>query len=214
MPILPAAHARSMLRGGGHGGTVFHPGGADHGGFLVPQTVAEARLLRRLRRIRFVQLSAWALLAAVFIAALVVVDEFGMRPPGWLFVLAPVGALVAIELLARVARYRLARGLTPAPGPAPSWLRRIPTWAMFLVALVLVGSAFGLAVYIERAWPLKAVIWLHDIGDAPAGWKIFAKVAKAAAVVGGATAALFGGTAVVRRWLRPSRDGADSSPPS
>jgi len=209
MPLLPEAHARSLLQRDALGQTVFFPAGTDKGsGFLVPDAGTEARILRQLKRIRFIQLAAWTLLGATVIAAVGGMGYFGARAPKWLFVLGPMSGFVTIHLLSLWGRYGAAQGLAVAPGHKPSWVGELPVWAMGLASVILIAAAVGVAAYLERAWPLKAVFWLDDIAHLLAGWKVFGK---AAVVVGGATAALFGGAGAFRRWLRPSRDGADSS---
>ena len=73
MPILPHAHAASLVRRDASGRTVFFPG-ADKRCYIVPDLETEKRILRKLQRIRFAELAAWLLFGAALICALVVTD--------------------------------------------------------------------------------------------------------------------------------------------
>ena len=84
-------------------------------------------------------------------------------------------------------------------------MRQLPTWVIALMAVAAVLAAVGLAYYLQKAWPLKALFWLEDVADALAGSKVLA-LAKLAVFIGGGAAALWAGLGAVRRWLRPSND--------
>lgn len=201
MPLLPEAHAASLLKRDDAGRMLFSPA-EDEGRYVVPDAETEQRIRRGLKRVRVIQLTAWVLLPAAVIAVLVVTDGTAMEPPRWLFFLGTFGTMMAIQLLSGWARRRLARGLVLGQAREPHWMDKLPSWATVLVLVVIV-LAFGVAVYLQRTWPLTALVWLDDITHVIVGSKA---LAKAALVVGGAVAVLWGGIGALRRWLRPSGD--------
>ena len=199
MPLLPQAHAASLLRRDASGRTVFFPG-ADKRCYIVPDLETENRILRQLQRIRFAELVAWLLFAAALIGALVVTDG-GVSVPKWLFILGFAIAALAIELPSEWARRKLARNLALRDNQAskPSLLDRLPGWAV----VVIIALAIGVALYLGRMWPLKTIRWLDDI---PLGLHESKAIAKVAVFVAGTAAALWGGLSTVKRWFRPTRD--------
>jgi len=199
MPILPHAHAASLVRRDASGRTVFFPG-ADKRCYIVPDLETEKHILRKLRRIRFAELAAWLLFAAALIGALVVTDG-GVSIPKWLFILGFVIAMLAIELPSEWARQRLAHGLVLEKGQAsePSLLERLPGW----VVVMVVAVAVGLAIYFGKIGPLKAIAWLDDLPLALHESKALAKVA---VFIGGTAAVLWSGIGALKKWVQRSRD--------
>jgi hypothetical protein len=203
MPLLPHAHSASLLRRDASGRTVFFPG-ADKRCYIVPDLETEKRILRKLRRIRFVELAAWLLFAAALIGALVVTDG-GVSIPKWLFILGFVIAMLTIELPSEWARRRSAHDLVLQDGQAsePSLLERLPGW----VVVMVVAVAVGLAIYFGKLGPLKAIAWLDDLPQALHESKALAKVA---VFIGGTAAVLWGGIGSLKKWVQRSPD--DSNP--
>jgi hypothetical protein len=199
MPLLPQAHAASLLRRDASGRIVFFPG-ADKRGYIVPDLETEKRILRKLRRIRFVELAAWQLFAAALIAALVVTDG-GVSIPKWLFILAFVIAMLTIELGTEWARRRLAHDLVLQDRQAsePSLLERLPGW----VVVMVIAVAVGLAIYFGKLGPLKAIGWLDDL---PLALRESKALAKVAVFIVGTAAALWGGIGSLKKWVQRSRD--------
>ena len=117
MPILPHAHAASLVRRDASGRTVFFPG-ADKRCYIVPDLETEKRILRKLQRIRFAELAAWLLFAAALIGALVVTDG-GVSVQKWLFIWTLLGASLSLVLPASAHGFRasclLGRWITLAP---------------------------------------------------------------------------------------------------
>src|SRR5215467_184917 len=159
MPLLPRAHAASLLRRDTSGRTVFLPG-ADTRSYIVPDLETEERLLLKLQRIRFAELAAWLLFAAALICALVVTDG-DVTVPKWLFILGFVIAILTIELPSEWARRRLAHDLVLQDGQAsePSLLERLPGWVVIMVVAVTVG----LSIYFGKIGQLKAICWPDDL---------------------------------------------------
>jgi hypothetical protein len=199
MPLLPHAHAVSLLRPDASGRTVFVPG-ADKRCYIVPDLATEQRILRKLRRIRFAELAAWLLFAAALVGSFVVADGRESIPK-WLIILGVVIATLAIEFPSDCARHRLARDLALQDGQAsvPSLLERLPGW----VVLILVLVAIGLAIYFGKIGMLKPITWLDELPLALHESKALAKVA---VFVGGAAAALWGGIGALKKWAQRSRD--------
>jgi hypothetical protein len=197
MPLLPHAHAASSLRRDASRRTVFFPG-ADKRCYIVPDLETEERILRKLRRIRFVELAAWLLFAAALIGALVVTDG-GVSIPKWLFILGFVIAMLAIELPSEWARQRLAHGLEKGQASEPSLLEKLPGW----VVVMVVAVAVGLAIYFGKIGPLKAIAWLDDLPLALHESKALAKVA---VFIGGTAAVLWSGIGALKKWVQRSRD--------
>jgi hypothetical protein len=199
MPLLPHAHAASLLRRDATGRTLYFPVPEDKACYVVPDVASGERVLRQLRRIRFVELTTWVLFLAVLITAIAVADGVGVSIPKWLFVLGFLIAMIPIQLLIERARRRSARGLVLAPGytPKPSLIEKLPAWAVVLV----VALAVGLAFYFGRLWPLKVIAWLEDIPQALHESKALAKVV---VFIGGATTVLWGGVSTLKKWLRSS----------
>jgi hypothetical protein len=204
MPLLPAAHAASLLRCNDAGRKVFFPVGEDEGCYVVPDAETEQRIFGQLQRIRLAELAAWILLPAALIAVIAVAD--GVEPPKWLFLLGLLSAIMALQLLPGWARRRLARGLVLATEhtPEPSWIEKLPAWGGVLVAAVVV-LAIGLAIYLDRSWPFK-LVWLAHIAPALVASKALVKVA---VFIGGAAAILWAGIGAVSKRLRASGDHAD-----
>jgi hypothetical protein len=198
MPLLPHAHAASLLRRDASGRTVFFRG-ADKRCYIVPDLETEKCILRKLRRIRFAELSAWLLFAAALFGALVVTDG-GVSIPKWLFILGFVISLLTIELPSEWARRQLAHDLVLHDGQAskPSLLERLPGW----VVVIVVAVAVGLAIYFEKIGPLKAIAWLDDLPLALHESKALAKVA---VCIGGTAAVLWGGIGALKKWVHRSR---------
>jgi len=199
MPLLPHAHAASLLRRDASGQTVFFPG-ADKRCYIVPDLATEQRILRKLRRIRFVELAAWLLFAAALVGALVIADG-SVSIPKWLFILGFVIATLTIALPSECARHRLARDLVLNDGQASelSLLERLPGW----MVVIMVAVAIGLAIYLGKIGTLKAIAWLDDLPLALHETKVLAKVA---VFVGGAGAALWSGMGALKKWVQRSRD--------
>ena len=206
MPILPHAHAASLVRRDASGRTVFFPG-ADKRCYIVPDLETEKRILRKLQRIRFAELAAWLLFAAALIGALVVMDG-GVSIPKWLFILGFVIAMLTIELPSEWARRRLVHDLVLQDGqaPEPSLLERLPGW----VVVTLIAVAVGLSIYFGKMGPLKAIAWLDDLPLALHESKALAKVA---VFFGGAAAVLLGGIGAIKKWVQRSHAIPPSSLP-
>jgi hypothetical protein len=96
MPLLPHAHAASLLRRDDAGRTIFFVGGADKRGYVVPDVGTEQRILSKLKRIRLAELVAWVSIATLLVGALVVTDGF-VSIPKWLFILGFVIVALVIE---------------------------------------------------------------------------------------------------------------------
>jgi hypothetical protein len=206
MPLLPRAHAASMLKRDTLGRTVFLPG-AHERAYIVPDLETEKRILLKLQRIRFVELAAWAFLAAALIGAVVLTDG-DISVPKWLFILGFVTAMLTIELPSAWARRRLARDLVLQDGQASnrSFLEKVPGWVVVIAVVV----AIGLSIYFGRIWPLKTVAWLDDLPLALHESKALAKVT---AFIGGTAAVLWGGIGALKKWLQRTRDPANPVPP-
>jgi len=204
MPLFPHAHAATLLRRDAGGRTVYYPVPEDMTCYVVPDVESEQRILRRLMRIRFVQLTAWVFLAVALIAVIVAADDIGVLIPKWLFLLGFLIAVLSIQLLPELARRRLARGLVLERKQVakPSFIERLPAWAVVLV----VALAIGLAFYFGRAWPLKVIGWLEDIPQVLHESKVFAKVA---VLIGGAAGVLWAGIGTLKKWLQPSIERRD-----
>jgi hypothetical protein len=204
MPLFPHAHAATLLRRDAAGRTVYFPVPEGMTSYVVPDVESEQRILRQLTRIRFVQLTAWVFLAVVPIAVIVAADDIGVLIPKWLFLLGFLIALIPIQLLPELARRRLARGLALEREHAakPSFIEKLPVWAVVLV----VALAVGLALYFGRAWPLKVIGWLEDIPRVLQESRFLVKVA---VLIGGIAAVLWAGIGALKRWLRPSIDRRD-----
>jgi len=205
MPLFPHTHAATFLRRDAAGRTVYFPVPEDMTCYVVPDVESEQRILRRLKRIRFVQLTAWVFLAVALIAVIVAADDIGVLIPKWLFLLGFLIAVIPIQLLPELARRRLARGLVLEREHAakPSFIEKLPAWAVVLV----VALAVGLAFYFGRAWPLKVIGWLEDIPQVLHESKVLAKVA---VLIGGAAGVLWAGICTLKKCLRPSIDRHDS----
>ncbi len=196
MPLLPKAHAASLLKRDDAGRMLFFPVSDEKTSYVIPDAEAEKRIFGQLKRIRFAQLAAWTSLPAALIEILVITDG---KIPKWLFLLLFVGAAMAIQFVPDWARHRLAHGLDLASehAPKPSLIEKLPLWALIIV----VGMAVGLAVYFARAWPLRALTWFDELGPAVLGSKALAQIA---VLIGGVAAMLWAGVGMVRKWLRPS----------
>jgi hypothetical protein len=96
MPVLPGAHAASLVRQDEGGRTLFFP--ADKRCFVIPNPETEQCIIRRLKRIRLIQLAAWVLFAAVRINVIVITDRAGVRVPRWLCVSVSIVAMMAIMM--------------------------------------------------------------------------------------------------------------------
>jgi hypothetical protein len=199
MPVLPGAHAASLVRQDEGGRTLFFP--ADKRCFVIPNPETEQRIIRRLKRIRFIQSAAWVLFAAVLINVIVITDRAGVRIPRWLFVSVSIVAMMAIQSCPEWAQRRLARGLEPADERASeqSLFDKLPTWVIVLGVAV----AVSLVLYFGRAWPLKAVTWLDDIPRALQESKVLLKVA---ILIAGGGAMLWGGIGALKKWVQSSND--------
>jgi len=199
MPLLPRAHAASLLRRDTSGRAVFLPG-ADKRSYIVPDLETEKRLLLKLQRIRFAELAAWLLFATALICALVVTDG-DVSVPKWLFILGFVIAILTIELPSEWARRRLAHDLVLQDGQAsePSLLERLPGW----VVIMVVALAVGLSIYFGKIGPLKAISWLDDLPLVLYESKALAKVA---VFIGGTAAVLWGGIGALKKWVQRTRD--------
>jgi hypothetical protein len=200
MPLFPHAYAASLLKRDETGRTVFFPDGDNKRCYVVPDAETEQSILRKLKRIRLVELAAWVLLVAVLVGAIVATDG-AVSIPKWLFILGFIIAALAIELPSEWARRKLARNLALRDNLAsePSLLDRLPGWAV----VVIIALAVGVALYLGRMWPLKTITWLDDI---PLGLHESKAIAKVAVFVAGTAAALWGGLSTVKRWFRPIRD--------
>jgi len=198
MPLLPHAHAASLLRLDASGRTVFFPG-TDKRCYIVPDLETERRILRKLRRIRSVELTAWILFAAALIGPLAVTDG-NVSIPKWLFILGFVIAMLTIELPAECARHRLAHNLAlnDAQASERSLFERLPGW----MVVIVVAVAIGLAIYFGKIGTLRAIAWLDDLPLALHESKALAKVAVFA---GGAAAVLWGGIGTLKKWVQRSR---------
>jgi uncharacterized membrane protein YfcA len=199
MPLLPHAHAASLLRRDDAGRTVFFAGGADKRGYVVPDVGTEQRILSKLKHIRLAELAAWVSIVTLLVGALVVTDG-AVSIPKWLFILGLIIAALAIELPSEWARRRLARDLVPRDehAPEPSLLERLPGWAVVIVVAV----AVGLAIYFGKMGPLKAIAWLDDLPLALHESKALAKVA---VFIVGAAAVLWGAFGALGKRFRHSR---------
>jgi hypothetical protein len=199
MPLLPHAHAASLLRRDPSGRAVFFPG-ADKRCYIVSDLETEKSILRKLQRIRFAELAAWSLFAAALIGALVVTDG-GVSIPKWLFILGFVIAMLTIELPCEWARHRLAHDLVLVEGQAsePSLLERLPTW----MVVMIIAVAVGLAIYFGKIAPLKVVAWLDDL---PLALHESKALAKAAVFIGGGVALLWGGIGALKKLVQRSRE--------
>ena len=204
MPLLPDAHAASLLRYDDAARTVFFPVGEEKSCYVVPDVETEQRIRRQLKRIRFAQLAAWALLPVILVITIAVTDRAGVLIPKWLFVSVVVVTIMAYQLVPEWARRRLARGLAPLAERASkkSLIEKLPAWA----AVLMIALAVGLAFYLGQDWPVKAIAWLDDIPHAPQESKALAKLA---VFIAGASAVLWGGVGALRMWFRPSGEQAN-----
>ena len=193
MPLLPRAHAASLLRPDAAGRTLFFPDDDESESYLVPDAETEQRILDRLKRIRSAQLAGCVLLPFAFMAVLVATDG---ALPDWLFFLPFVAATMVITFAPDYARQRLTRGLdrASAQAPQPSLLEMLPFWAIILA----VGVAIGVAVYLGRTWPIEVLAWLGVNGPEHIGAKGLAKLA---VLIAGAVAILWGGVVAIRKRL-------------
>jgi hypothetical protein len=194
MPLLPSAHAASLLRRDDAARTVFIPVDDDKSRYVVPDAQTEHHIFRQLKRIRLIQLAAWGLLPAVLMGTIVITDG---AIPKWLFIAGFMIALTTIQLIPEFARQRLARGLALAreQAPEPSLFEILPTW----VVVFLVALAVAVAIYLGRTWPLKAITWLGDLPQALHESKVLVKIA---VLVGGAAAMLWGAIGALKKWFR------------
>jgi hypothetical protein len=206
MPLFPSAHAASLLRRDDAARTVFFPVDEDKSWYVVPDVQTEQRIYRQLKRIRFVQLAAWVLLPALLIGALVITDSSGVLIPKWLFISGFMITLLAIQLFPEFAQRRLARGLALAheQAPKPSLFEKLPAW----VVVLLVAMAVGVAFYLGRVWPLKAIAWLEGLPYVLHESKTLVKVAL---LIGGAGAMLWGGIGAPKKWFQSSSNQADAT---
>jgi hypothetical protein len=204
MSLLPGAHASSLLRRDAAARTVYFPVDEDKSCYVVPDVQTEQRIYRQLRRIRFIQLAAWVFLPALLIGAIAVTDG-AVLIPKWLFITGFMITLLTMQLLPEFARRRLARGLALAheQTPEPSLFEKLPAW----VVALLVAMAVGLAIYLGRTWPLRAIAWLEDLPYALHESKALVKVA---VLIGGLAAMLCGGITALKKWFQPFGDQADS----
>jgi hypothetical protein len=143
MPLLPDAHAASLLKREEPARMVFFPLGEEQSCYVVPDVETEQRIFRQLKRIRCVQLACWLSLPVVLISVIAITDG-AVRIPKWLVVAVLATTITAVHLLPEGARHRLARGLASASGgaPAPSLIERLPAWVVILVVAAAVGLAF------------------------------------------------------------------------
>ena len=205
MPLFPSAHAASLLRHDDAARTVFFPVDEDKSCYVVPDVQTEHRIYRQLKRIRFLQLAAWALLPALLVGAIVITDSSGVLLPKWLCISGFMIILMAIQLLPEFAQRRLAYGLALAheQAPKPSLFEILPAW----VVLLLVAMAVGLAFYLGRVGPLKAIAWLEDLPYALHASKTLMKIV---ILIGGTGAMLWGGIRAPKKWFQSSSHQADA----
>jgi hypothetical protein len=198
MKLLPKAYASSLLRQDESGRTLFAPEGADGYSYVVPDIETGWRILDGLKRIRVMQLAAWVLLPAGFVAALVITD--GMAIPKWLFLTSFFLVVIAGQMMLERARHRLTRGLAVHAGPAwePTWLDKVPTSAI----LVLITAVIGLALYFERGWLLLTLSVAEDI--VRLGVAAGKGILLGGFIVGGLAALLWGRFGALRRRIGSS----------
>jgi hypothetical protein len=206
MPLLPRAHAASLLKRDTSGRTVFLPG-ADKRSYIVPDLETEKRILHKLQRIRSAELVAWLLFVAALFSALSITDS-GVSVPKWWFILGFVIAMLMIELSSEWARRRLAHDLVLQDDQScePSLLERFPGAVVLLVAAV----AVGLSIYFGKIWPLKAIAWVDEL---PPTLHELKALAKLAGFIGGTAAVLWGCIGVVKNWVKRTRDTANTASP-
>jgi hypothetical protein len=180
-----------LLRTDGAGPTLFYPDGDEGKSYLIPDADTEQRIFLQLKRIRSAQLAAWLLLPIAVIGSLVATDG---RLPDWLFLLVLVGAVLVIQFAPERARQSLAHGLNLASAPQPSLLDKFPFWATVAVVALIVG----LAVYFRETWPVMVLTWATELGPYVTESKV---LAKAAVIIGGAAAILWGIVAAIRKRL-------------
>jgi hypothetical protein len=199
MPLLPRAHAASLLKRDTSGRTVFLPG-ADKRSYIVPDLETEERILRKLQRIRSAELVAWLLFIAALFSTLLVTGS-GVSVPKWWFILGFAIVMLTIGLSSEWARRRLAHDLVLQDGQGcePSLLERFPGGIVLMVAAV----AVGLSIYFGKIWPLKAIAWLDEL---PLALHELKALAKAAVFIGGTAAVLWGGIGAVKTWVKRARD--------
>jgi hypothetical protein len=203
MPLLPNAHATSLLRRDDAGRTIFSPHD-DDSCYLVPDGATAQRILHRLRRIRLAQLAAWILGMVALITVFEATHSADMEAPKWLFPLGFVAIIALIEFLVARARGRLARALVPVPKDAtePSLIEKVRVVATILA----ITTAVGLALYLGRVWPLHALGHADEFAHVLLAW---AKAVTKITIFGaGAATVLWMGIRALTKRLRPSNQQA------